>query len=74
MRGIFSVVGLLVVLAIVGVLVSKQMSPAGAPQAATPSGAPAAPTGTPQQQVDQVRKAAEAAVQVPRAMPEDSKN
>ena len=68
MRAVFSVAGMLVVLAIVGVLAKKQLGAGVAPQV---SGAPAA--ATPQQQVQQFQKAAEAAVQQPRVLPEDPK-
>lgn len=60
MRAMFSVVGLLVVLAIVGVLVKKQLGSGVAP---TATGAPGGPAATPQQQVQQFQKAAEAAMQ-----------
>lgn len=72
MRAVFSVLSLLVVVLIIGVLVKKQLGPGGAPTAApiTSSGV-TAPTGTPQQQVDQVKKAAEAAMQQARPMPAD---
>jgi hypothetical protein len=71
MKAIFSIVGLLMVVAIVGLLAKKQLTgtpPAPATQAV--SGAPAV-GGSPQQQVQQMRAAAEAAVQAPRAMPDD---
>ena len=60
MRAVFSVVGLVLVLAVVGVLAKKQLGAGVAPQA---SGAPAA--ATPQQQVQQFQKAAEPAMQLP---------
>ena len=68
MRAVFSVLGLVVVLAVVGVLVKKQVSAGVAPQV---EGAPAA--ATPQQQVQQFQKAAEAALQQPRPLPEEGK-
>ena len=74
MRIVFSVLSLLVVVAIIGVLAKKQLggaTPAGAPAAAgAPAGTPVL-TGTPQQQVQQFRQAAEAAVQQARPMPDD---
>lgn len=74
MRGIFGIVSLLVVLAIVGVLARKQMG-ASTPTVTSAPGAPAvsAPGATPQQQVQDVKKAVEATLQAPRPMPEDSK-
>ena len=72
MRAIFTIVGLVVVLAIVGVLAKKQLGAGGAPQAADGAGA-AAPAGTPQQQVQQFQKAAESAMQQPRPMPDETK-
>lgn len=74
MRAIFGVVGLLLVVAIVGVLVKKQMGAGVAPPAAS-TAVPdvAAPTGTPRQQVEQFQKAVEGAVQAPRPMPEEPK-
>lgn len=71
MRIIFGVLGLLVVVAIIGVLAKKQLAPA---QVVLPQvqGAPAvAPAATPRQQVEQVQKAVEGAVQQARPMPED---
>jgi hypothetical protein len=76
MRGIFGVLGLLIVVAIIGVLAKKQLGAGVAP--ATPGsvssdGTVTAPTGTPRQQVDQFKKAAEAAVQQTRPVPDESK-
>ena len=76
MRVIFGVLSLLVVVAIVGILAKKQLGSGVAP--ATPGsvssdGTVTAPTGTPKQQVDQFKKAAEAAVQQPRPMPDETK-
>ncbi len=70
MRAVFSIVGLVVVLAIVGVLAKKQLSAGVAPQAA---GTMPGTTMTPQQQVQQFQKAAEAAMQQPRPQPEEPK-
>lgn len=72
MRAIFTIVGLVVVLAIVGVLAKKQLGAGVAPQAVDGAGT-AAPAGTPQQQVQQFQKAAEAALQQARPMPDDPK-
>ena len=70
MKAMFSIVGLLMVVAIVGLLAKKQLT--GTPPTQTPAvaGAPAV-GGSPQQQVQQFKAAAEAAVQAPRAMPDD---
>jgi hypothetical protein len=72
MRMIFGVLSLLVVVAVIGILAKKQLGAAVAP--AIPAGAPAgmaAPSGTPQQQVQQFRQAAEGALQQARPMPDD---
>ncbi|WP_411880399.1 hypothetical protein [Polaromonas sp. YR568] len=74
MRGIFSLVGLLVVLAIVGLLVKKQVGT----QIAVPSapGMPAVSADAPpqvqsQQAQQQVKQAVEGALQQARPMPEE---
>jgi hypothetical protein len=72
MRAIFGVVGLLVVVLIVGVLAKKQLSAGVAPPVAGVPGS-SAPAATPQQQVQQFKQAAEAAMQQPRPMPEEPK-
>lgn len=70
MRAIFGIVGLLVVVAIVGLLAKKQLTSGVAPvdSAATAAKAPAA---NPQQQVQQFQQAVQGAVQQARPMPED---
>jgi hypothetical protein len=77
MRALFGVLSLLVVVAIIGVLVKKQLGgmagPAPAPAASAPAGTVAAPTGTPQQQVQQVGKQVQDAMQQARPMPDDTK-
>lgn len=75
MRAIFSVLGLLVVVAIIGVLAKKQLGAGVAPPTAAPTEASgvAAPTGTPQQQVQQFQRAAQEAMQQTRPMPDDIK-
>lgn len=70
MRAIFTVGGMLVVLAIVGVLAKKQLSSGVVPQATV---APSGPAATPQQQVQQFQKAAESAMQQARPMSEEPK-
>jgi Na+-transporting methylmalonyl-CoA/oxaloacetate decarboxylase gamma subunit len=64
MRIVFSVLSLLIVVAIVGVLAKKQLSsvPAPASPGAAQSGV-TAPTGTPKQQVDQFKNAVEQQMQ-----------
>ena len=74
MRAIFSVLGLLVVVAIVGMLAKKQLSSGVAP--AVSANAPAGvsvPAGTPKQQVQQFEQAVQGAMQQPRPMPDDEK-
>jgi hypothetical protein len=75
MRGLFGVVGLLVVVAIVGLLAKKQLTTVAAPtpSASTVAGAPA-PSGPPRQQVEQVRQSVETLMQAaPRTVPDDTK-
>lgn len=68
MRAMFGIVGLLLVVAIVGVLAKKQLSSGVAPQV---TGAPAA--ATPQQQVKQFEQAVQGAMQQARPMPDNDK-
>ncbi len=72
MRAIFSVLGLLVVVLIVGLLAKKQLAsvPAPASPAAVSSGAPATLSGSPQQQVQQFQRAVQDSMQAPRPEPE----
>lgn len=67
---VFGIIGLLVVVAIVGLLAKKQLTAVAGP--ATESGA-SAPAPAPKQQVEQVRQAVEAAMQQPRPMPDEEK-
>ena len=71
MRAIFTVAGLLVVLAIVGVLAKKQLGAGVAP--AGPGMEGSAPATTPKQQVQQFQQAVEGAMQQPRPMPDNDK-
>jgi hypothetical protein len=73
MRAVFTVLGLVVVLAIVGVLAKKQLGAGVAPSSAAAKEGIALPAGTPQQQVQQFQKAAESALQQPRPMPDEPK-
>jgi hypothetical protein len=73
MRALFGVVGLLVVVAVVGLLAKKQLTAVAGPAPAAGSSA-SAPAPAPRQQVEQVRQAVEAAMQqAPRAMPEEGR-
>ena len=74
MRAIFSVLGLLVVVAIVGLLAKKQLSAGVAPatNTNTPAGV-AVPAGTPKQQVEQFQQAVQGAMQQPRPLPDEGK-
>lgn len=75
MRIVFGVLSLLVVVAIVGFLAKKQLSGvargADPRPAATVPGSVALPSGTPQQQVQQVQQAVQGAMQQARPMPEE---
>jgi hypothetical protein len=78
MRGAFTVLSLLVVVAIIGVLVKKQMGsltgPAAmpvVPGAAAP--APGAPPLTPKQTVQQFERAVQGQMQQARPMPDETK-
>jgi hypothetical protein len=73
MRAIFSVVGLLMVVAVIGFLAKSQLKAGVAPPVAgAGTGATAAPA-TPQQQVRQFEQAVQGAVQQARPMPDDDK-
>lgn len=72
MRAIVGVLGLLMVVVIVGLLAKKQLGSGVAPAAPAVPGAPVvAPAASPQEQVQQFKNAAEAALQQPRPVPED---
>jgi Na+-transporting methylmalonyl-CoA/oxaloacetate decarboxylase gamma subunit len=73
MRVIFSVLSLLIVVAIVGMLAKKNLGASAAAPARPGAEAVAVPSGTPQQQVQQVRQAVEAQMQQARPMPDDTK-
>ena len=72
MRAVFSILSLLIVVAIVGVLAKKQLTGAPAPARANEAGV-VVPTGTPQQQVQQYKQAVQGAMQQARPMPDDDK-
>ena len=74
MRGLFGIVGLLLTLAIVGVLVKKQVS--AVTTVAPPAGFASAPAGATVQQQSQllqqqVKQSVEATMQQARPMPDD---
>jgi hypothetical protein len=83
MKGLFGTVGLLIVLALVGLLVKKQMSSVNeiklpsvpAAEATSPLTPALTPSGNVQQQSQQIQQqfkaAADAAVQQARPMPDD---
>jgi hypothetical protein len=76
MRAIFGVLALVVVVAIVGVLMKKQLGTHVTPtpaQTGQPGATVPALTGTPQQQVKQFEQAVQGAMQQPRPMPDESK-
>ena len=70
MRGLFGLVGLLLVLVIVGLLVRKQMAPAvtTAPGLVIPAGTPAQQS---QQTQQQFKQSLDAAMQQARPVPDD---
>jgi hypothetical protein len=70
MRAVFSVVGLLLVVAVVALLARKQFASVPAP-AGVASPAAAAPGATPQQQVRQFQQAVQQQMQQPRPVPDD---
>jgi len=72
MRAFLGVLSLLVVVAIVGIMVKRQLAPAAAPPSAgAPIEAMPRPAGTPQQQVQQYQQAVQGAMQQARPMPEE---
>lgn len=73
MKALFGLAGLLVVLAIVGVLAKKQLGAVTATPAGGAAASVAAPAATPKQQVEQFKQGVDAAVQQARPMPDDTK-
>lgn len=73
MRAVFSILGLLVVVAIVGLIARKQLTAGVAPASGGSVAGVAAPTGTPKQQVEQFQNALQGAMQQARPMPDDAK-
>jgi hypothetical protein len=72
MRAIFGVVGLLVVVAIVGLLARKQLGAGTAPRMPDAAGQ-STPAATPRQQVQQFEQAVQGAMQQARPMPDEGK-
>jgi hypothetical protein len=72
MRAVFSVIGLLLVVLVVGLLAKRQLTTVVAPAApaVVSNGNPAPPTGTPQQQIQQVQRAVQESMQAPRPEPD----
>lgn len=72
---IFGLVGLVVALAIVGLLVKKQVTGIAAPAAASvqDAGTLSAPASNPRQVQEQFKQSLDAAMQQPRAMPDEAK-
>jgi hypothetical protein len=73
MRAVFGVLSLLIVVAIVAVLVRKQLgavAPIASP-AAPAQGDMARPEGSPRQQVEQFQRAVQDSLQPARAMPDE---
>jgi hypothetical protein len=73
MRAVFSILGLVVVVAIVGLIARKQLTAGVAPASGGSVAGVAAPTGTPKQQVEQFQNALQGAMQQARPMPDDAK-
>jgi hypothetical protein len=73
MRMAFGVLSLLIVVAIIGVLAKKQLGSVAAPTPAATTQGVAAPTGTPKQQVDQVKQSVESALQQARPVNDEPK-
>jgi hypothetical protein len=73
MRAVFSILGLVVVVAIVGLIAKKQLTAGVAPASGGSVAGVAAPTGTPKQQVEQFQNALHGAMQQARPMPDDAK-
>ena len=76
MRGMFGLIGLVIVLALVGVLIKKQMAVTQAPEPAL-QGTPAPATGTvrdqSQQIQQQVKEQMDSLMQQARPMPDEEK-
>jgi hypothetical protein len=77
MRGVFGILGLLVVVAIVGVLAKKQLGAGVAPTATSTAAVPGGPAintaAPPKQQVEQFKQAVEGAMQQARPPADEGK-
>jgi hypothetical protein len=76
MRALFSVLGLLLVVVVIGMLAKKQLSSVAAPPLPVAPGvtvAPGGPPATPQQTVQQFQQAVQSQMQQARPMPEETK-
>lgn len=73
MRAIFSVVGLLLVVAAIAMLAKTQLKSAVPPAATGASSAGSTAPATPQQQVQQVQQAVQGTMQQARPMPDNDK-
>lgn len=71
MRAVIGIAGLLVALAVVGLLAKKQLAATRAPEPALQAPGQAAPTGTVREQSQQVQQQVEGLMQQARPMPED---
>jgi len=70
MRAIFTLAGLVLVVAVIGVLASQQLKGGAAPAA---QGAAPVPTASPQQQVQQFQQAVQGSMQQARPMPDNER-
>lgn len=73
MRAIFSILGLLVVVAVIAFLAKGQLKSGVAPAVPGAEAGATAPAATPQQQVKQFEQAVQGAVQHARPMPDNDK-
>ncbi len=73
MRAIFSVLGLMAVVLVIGLAAKKQLTAVSAPplSAPPPAGSATAPAAAPQPQVQQFKHNLDAAMQQARPMPDD---
>ncbi|MEJ5988893.1 hypothetical protein WG902_02755 [Ramlibacter sp. PS3R-8] len=73
MRAIFSILGLLLVVAVIGFLAKSQLKAGVAPAVPGAEAGSTVPAATPQQQVKQFEQAVQGAVQQARPMPDNDK-
>ena len=72
MMRVFGVLGLVLALAIVGLLVKRQLGTTVAPVLPSPAGQ-SAPAANPRQVQEQFKQSLDAAMQQPRALPDEAK-